>query len=393
MEYQVKNMSIPSEVSKLFTWGLNAVAGRIHKIVHRPRKSASPFADRLLADALRIAEIPSPSPGEEKRAAFICERLGVLGLVPETVEGGLLVRIGCEEAENIVHRPPLLLFTCLSSPRWHPTESLAKLDRENAVGVGLAGALGPAALLSIAEALMEKRFRINRTALLFFLAISGDHENLAGLPFDPPEGKPAAAIGIQGLSLGTIVRPQGYCRQRITLGAGKDGAAETLIGIAGKLLEPAHDPEGEGDVRFRIRRIKAEAGAAAVLETELESAGGESPLVQFMDHVKKTAEEKAAEAGMEVSTDLLSLIVPGDPPGGEKLFEVLKKTMRRQHIRIREENGVDVAGLFSCQGIPSLSVGIALGKSEAGEDTIRIDSVEKGRLLLERFVAAAGGKL
>jgi hypothetical protein len=382
-------MNIGLKIKKIFTWGFNAFAGRMQRIVHHPRRIASPLADRLLADALRIAELPSPGPDEEKRMAFVQERLSALGFEGIPLPGGLLLRLVPEQTE----KPPIVLFSSLRSYRWHPTESLARLDRENAQGAGLAGGLGPAALLSLAEGFAGGRLRLSRETLLLFTAASlCDPESRFHDFLDAFGRKPAAALGVQGFSLGLIVHPRGYCRQRITFNpkekSGGCPAAETLIVVSGNLLEAARKRE---EIYFRIRRIEAAApqsgSAEAVLETEIESSE-EDLLSSFIDFIKTEAEGKAVEAGINAQVETLSRIPPGDSTLNKILFDLLRNTMKKHRIKIREKDGMDAAGLFSAEGIPALSLGLSLGKAEANRDTVHIASVEKGRRLLESLVAA-----
>ncbi|WP_010263657.1 hypothetical protein, partial [Treponema primitia] len=65
---------------------INILSGKAVKALDRVRGASSPLADRLLADALRLAEIPSPTHQEEQRAAFILERLANLQISPQMDE-------------------------------------------------------------------------------------------------------------------------------------------------------------------------------------------------------------------------------------------------------------------------------------------------------------------
>ena len=55
--------------------GVNSLSGRMQLFFHRPKKPTAPLADRLLADALLLGVIPSPTEREEERAVFVAERL------------------------------------------------------------------------------------------------------------------------------------------------------------------------------------------------------------------------------------------------------------------------------------------------------------------------------
>jgi acetylornithine deacetylase/succinyl-diaminopimelate desuccinylase-like protein len=382
-------------VKKILFRGINVVSGKAAKIFHRPRKSAAPLADRLLVDALRMAELPSPAPEEEPRASFVLERLNQLGLVPAVAESGsVMVRLHAEHAPDAA---PVLLFTSLNSKRWHSTESLSRLDAENAVGAGLSDSMGPAALLSAAENYAAGDFKPPRDLLLLFAVRSlEDPENDFSLIIDHPENRPFAAIGVRGLSLDRIIHSIGSWRLRITLSTETDEAsnrlATTLIELARSLLGITWD--GEGKTRLFIRRIEAGTGygltpSEGILEIELESVEG-SLLELAMNAVKATAEKVGEASQIKTETAPLSFIPPGDSEKSGELFEKVRAIARDLRIKVSEENGADPASFFTAAGIPAISLGVALGKERAREDTIRIDSVEKGRRLLERLIVEAG---
>jgi hypothetical protein len=227
------------------------------------RKTPTPLADRLLVDALRLAEVPSPSPKEAKRAAFVTGRLASLGLVPREGESGsLYVRL--HSGDSTGSKEPLLLFTSLVSARWHPTESLSRLDRVNACGAGLADSLGPAALIALAENFCAGRIKSGRDlCLLFAVRTMDDPENRYRELTDSPPNRPFAAIGVRGLSLGRVIHSRGFCRMRINVAADKRSKGKAAA-PAEALVNTARDLQGirwsgEGRVRFYLCRIEAAA--------------------------------------------------------------------------------------------------------------------------------------
>jgi hypothetical protein len=382
-------------IKKILTRGVNVLSGRAAKIFHHPHKSTAPLADRLLADALRLAELPSPVPGEEPRATFVLERLNQLNLVPEVSDSGsVIVRLHAEQAAD---ESPVLLFTSLSSKRWHSMESLSRLDAENAVGAGLSDSLGPAALLSAAETYAVGDFRPPRDLMLLFTAYPPEApENDFSPLLDNPVNRPFGAIGVRGLYLGRIIHSTGSWSLRITLSTETDEASNrlttTLIEIARSLLGITWD--GEGKTRLFIRRIEAGTGygltpSEGILEIELESVEG-GLLELAMNAVKATAAKIGEASGIKTETAPLSFIPPGDPEKSVALFEKFRVLAKDLRIKVSEENGADPASFFTAEGIPALSMGVALGKEGSRADTIRIDSVETGRRLLERLIIEAG---
>ncbi|MDR2418890.1 MAG: hypothetical protein LBD79_07525 [Treponema sp.] len=378
---------------------VDALFGKAAK-AFKPSAKTSSRTDRLLVDAIRLAELPSPAPAEEPRAALVLERLQSLALLPEVNDSGsILVRLHSEQADD---EAPILLFTDLGSKRWHPAKSLARLDAENAAGAGLSDSLGSAALLSVAENCQNGVFLPRRDLLLLFTAKSLDDPNISFGPLlDSPRDRPCAAIGVRGLSLDRIIHSVGSYRVKITVSgepnpdaASSNKVTETLIDTARTLLGIAWDAEGK--TKMFIRRLEALtvyglSPQEGVLELEIESSEG-SLLDLAINAVKATAGKIGEAANLKSETELLSFIPSGKPEKSMELFEILRKLTREQRIKITEENGADPASFFTSADIPALSMGIALGREGAERDVINLDSVEKGRLILERFIVETAAR-
>jgi hypothetical protein len=402
---------------------INRLSGKAATALSRVRQPPSPLADRLLADALRLAEIPSPTHQEEQRAAFILERLEALGISPQMDEqGNILVRIPSTEPGD---NPALLLFSDMGSNHWHPLDSLTRLDPHYARGTGLADVLGCATLLSVAESVKENRLQSDRDLTLLFAARSLDDPggNAFFSILDKPAHFPYAAIGIRGLTLGSVVtNTQGIYRIRVTMGReqnekepdreeaeGQDMSLEpeianlvvdTLISTARKLSGITWD--SRGTTHFFIRRIEAGTGFGrapqeGILEIELESSDG-AQLEMAMNTVKATAENTAKFSmenlkpapAIKTAVSIASYIPVGEQGNNQDLLKTIRELMKELHIRLREENGADPSAILSNRGIPSFSIGIAKGWEGLTSDTIEIASIEKGRQLIEALVARIG---
>jgi hypothetical protein len=402
---------------------LNRLSGKAATALERVRRASSPLADRLLADALRLTEIPSPTHQEEQRAAFILERLASLGISPQMDEhGNILVRILSAEPREDAE---LLLFSDMGSNHWHPLNSLTRLDAQYARGTGLADVLGCATLLSVAESVMENRLQPGRDLTLLFAARSLDDPG--GTAFFSVSGEPAhfpcAAIGIRGLTLGSVVtNAQGIYRIRVTMGrernekeAARDEAegpdlpmeperanrvVDTLMSTARKLSGITWD--SKGTTHFFIRRIEAGTGFGrapqeGVLEIELESSDG-AQLEMAMNTVKATAENTAKfstenpkpDGAIKTEVSIASYIPVGEQGANQELLKTIRDVMKDLHIRLREENGADPSAILTNRGIPSFSIGIAKGWEGLESDTIDIASIEKGRQLIEALIVKIG---
>jgi hypothetical protein len=400
MGFSLKNW-LQSTVDALFSKKAKTVRNRPQSLQ----------AERLLVDAIRLAELPSPAPGEEPRAGFVLERLKSFNLLPEVSEAGdILVRLYRGETED---EAPILLFSDLGSRRWHPGESLARLDAENATGAGLSDSLGSAALLSIAEQWQSGDFRTGKSGdmparglLLLFTAKSLDDPTIGFAPIlKNTRYRPFAAIGVRGLSLDRIIRPTGSYRLKITISAATPAhkkenfqignkVTETLIDTARTLLGITWDT-GEKTKLF-IRHLEAQTVYGQTPEeglVELEIESSESALLDLaMNAVKATAGKIGEAAGLKTETAFLSFIPPGNPDISRVLYDMLGKLLRERHIRAHEETAADPASFFSGDGIPALSMGIALGHEGTERDTVNIDSIEEGRLILEKLIAETGAR-
>jgi hypothetical protein len=400
-------------LQKLFVRGFNTASGKAAAL--RPvRKSSSPLADQLLADALRMAEIPSPTDNEEQRAAFVMERLQTLGLSPWIDEmGNVLVRL---HAASLVNEPPLLLFSDLGSNRWHPLGSLSRLDADNARGAGLAEVLGIATLLSIAGGVSSGRLKNGRDLLLLFAARSFDDPecDVFRSLLETPINRPFAGIGIRGLMLGALIaHTKGTYRIGISLkkaealrkgGAGADDTStggtstdETISPnlVVDTLMLTARTLSGitwdsEGSTHFYIRRIEAAAAFGytpeeGILEVELESSDGKL-LDMAMNTVRATAEKAAQDPALRIDVQIKSFIPVGDGAVNKGLLETVAAVMKELRIKQQEEAGPDNSAFLSNQGIPALSLAVALGQESRSGDVIEIDSIEKGRQLMETVI-------
>ncbi|HUW70292.1 MAG TPA: hypothetical protein VMX33_08650 [bacterium] len=387
-------MGILQKARSSIAWAFRNLTSRASSVLKSLGRSPSPLADRLLSDALRIAEIPSPTEREEQRAAFVIKQLSALGLNPMTdEEGNIVTRLTCQRPD---HSAPILLFSDLSSTRWHPLESLSRLDATHAYGAGLADALGPAALLSIAEMMLSGQIVTRKDIVLLFTAgpmIDPTSDMVRRLAEDP-QYSPGTAIGIRGVALGTISpRPLGTYRIEVRIRTDTDAqgtvtkpssAVETIVELARALSGVTWDTENK--TTCAIRRVEAGTGfgrlpTEGIIDIELESSDG-AVLELAMKAAIATAESKGKEAKAQTTVTIAGHVPVGDPAVGAGLIKLLTQALKDQRLRIIEDNSADPASFFSSLGIPAASIAIASGHEGLSQDQIEIDSIDKGRKLL-----------
>ncbi len=377
---------------------VRALTRRASTVLGSLRKSSSPLADRLLSDALRIAEIPSPTAREEQRAAFVLERLRSLGLNPQVDEdGNVLARITCPVPDD---PRPILVLAELSSPRWHPLESLSRLDADRAYGAGLSDSLGPATLLSLAESLQSGTPAIPKDVLLLFAARPLDDPRGSVLRrlAEDPQDRPAASLSLRGLSLGTVpTKSLGTYRIEVRVRTdaevsetdrGPRTAVDAVVALARTLTGITWDAEKR--TTCAIRRIEAGSGfghepTEGLLDIELESAD-EAVLEIAMKAATATAESRGREANLQTQVTIAGYVPVGDPGAGAGLSKLVIQALKEQHIKVREESGADPAAFFSSRGIPAVSLAVASGREGLDRDEIEVASIEKGRRLLASVI-------
>jgi len=380
--------------------GLNAISGKVNQFLARPRKPAFPLADRLLADAFRLGQIPSPTEQEKERAFFIAERLSALKVPYVVDEGGNILASLHSLNETNISREPLLVFTRLVSERWNSLESLGKLELQYAQGAGLADALGPAALLSVAEACVEGRLTPERDLCLFFSAQHFDDpvSDVFRIVTSDSHYRPAAAIGVRGFMLGFLTNHTlGSHRAQLAVSEEEEQKTDSNAVVSALVDMTRHFQKAaevfEGKLKLYFKRIEAQSAynrtpAEGVLDLELESGDGEI-LERALENIKSVA-ETAAYTSVKGSFRVIASIPPGDPVLCKELAEIVLQEMKDLKITVVEESKPDPAAFLSVLGIPALSVGIASGREGLTRDTVEIASLEKGRLLLERIILKAG---
>lgn len=393
-------------LARLKTAALKGVRGLWTKIsTARPRFSrrpSSPLADRLLTDTLRLAELPSPTEKEEKRAEFILERLASLGIPGDVDEDGNIT--ATIPVEGTGDARPLLLFADLGTTRWSPLGSLSRLDPEKAIGAGISDSLGAAALLSIAEGVHSGSIKPGGSLLLLFAARSlhDPRSEIFKRLVEHSALRPAAAIGARGIGLGALSqKPLGTYRLSVMVrtldpteaavhpsetakGVHSQSAVSAAVLVAQRLGGVKWDSEGA--TSCHVRRIVAGTGfgrfpTEGVVDIEIESADA-----KVLEMAMKAATATAETVGKELSANLMVSIVGyvpvGEPSISASLISSAKEAMRELKIKQTDDPGADLAAFLSALGVPAVSLGIAYGHVGIELDEIDVTSIESGRRLL-----------
>lgn len=235
--------------------------------------------------------------------------------------------------------------------------------------------------------------------LLFATGPLGDPStSIASRLVEDSQNSPGAALGIRGISLGTIApRPLGTYRIEVRLRTDADiqsptappsSAVEVIVDLARALSGVTWDAERK--TTCEIRRVEAGTGfgrtpTEGIIDIELESSDG-AVLELAMKAAIATAEAKGREAKAQTKVTIVGHVPVGDPAVGAGLIRLVTQTLKDQHLRIIEDNSADPASSFSALGIPATSIAIASGHEGLSQDQIEIASIEKGRRLLVAII-------
>lgn len=393
-------LSFLNDFRKKIVNTLQSFSTKASVVVRSLVQASSPLGDRLLAEALRLSELPSPSKNEEQRVGHILERLsslGVNGFVDE--DGNVLARLFCPEASDPA---PLLVFSDLGTRRWHPVLSLGSVNADSARGAGLADSLGSAALLSVAESILSGTLLCRKNIVLLFGARSfEDTENGVFQRIgEDPNQRPFAAIGLRGFSLGALMtKTLGTYRVEVKVRTdfsdainaeafSPTSAVDVAVAVAQKLAGVVWD--SEKTTRCRIRRIEAGTGfghdpVEGVLDLELESSDG--PLLEMaMKAAVATAQTTGEELKAKTEVSVVGHVPVGDSGESEGLRDLVMGIMKEQRIKVIEKTEADSSAFLSVQGIPALSIGLAQGREGLELDEVIIESIERGRKLLVTII-------
>jgi tripeptide aminopeptidase len=349
------------------------------------------YLDRLVSAAIQFNEIPSPTPREVQRAAFIARRLTELGVssAQQDKDGNILARFPGAGPD----RETLLLFASMENEDYSPLESLVRLSSERAFGRGMAGnSLGVAALLALVEYLQASGTVFGRDLALLFTCLKGAGVSGSALEryLDHRPEKLAAAYYVTGTTLGAIARdPVGTCRlalhvrtreREVFASGGSISAVSVLSGIAHQLGGIRWD--AADDTFLNVARLEAGAGygsfaAEGVMELEI-FARDTARLETSRDAVLATTRSIAKQTGASIRIDTAGLIPAGDPALRRPLVEALRRVHARLGIRSRLVSRPDPTALLNARGIPALSVGLTTGARGFREEYADLPPLEAG---------------
>jgi acetylornithine deacetylase/succinyl-diaminopimelate desuccinylase-like protein len=375
------------------------LASALRRILARRKQSRArrgsahriePYIDRLVSDGIQFNEIPSPSPREEQRTAFVARRLAELGLAgQQDEEGNLCLRFPAAQASGRA----ILLLAQVENEDYSPLESLVRLTGERASGRGMTGgSLGVAALLALAEYLQASGTAFDCDLTLLFTRLQGAGVARSALErFLERSGESySSAFHLNGTTLGEVVaEPLGTCRLAISVrtrdrevlsSGGGESAVSLLSGIAHQLSGIRWD--AAGNTFLNVARLEAGAGYgqfASEGRLELEIFARDSARLETSrDAVLATTKKIGEKTGAAIRIDTAGVLPAGQAELRRPLVETLRRVHGRLGIRTRLVSRPEPAALLNARGIPALSLGLTTGAKSFREEHVDLAPLEAG---------------
>jgi len=326
-----------------------------------------------IEELVRLAETPAPTFAEARRAHYVQERLGALGMADVTrddVDNVVGLWPGMEAGE-----PAILVAAHMDTvfPEETPLKVRREADRLVGPGVG-DNASNLAGMLAVAEALVRNNLHLRRDIL--FAATVGEEGlgDLRGMRrlMERFGSRLGWVIAADGGLCGLVHQGVGSRRLRLTClaqGGHSWGAFGTpsAIHVLGRIiseiarLSVPRSPRTTYNVGVvsggtSINTIAPEAQALIDLRS---IDGGE--LKKLEDRVRRIVEQASASAGTRYRLDVIGDRPTGSIPAAHPLVQAVRQVHRRLDIDTRSVPSSTDANLPLHLGVPAVTVGVTSG--------------------------------
>jgi len=369
-----------------------------------PHSETGPYVNRIVADAILLNEIPSPTEGEQARAQHVLQRLLEFGYLDASCDQHGTVRALVPSREPADEH--VLLFADIRCEEYSPLESMTRLADGRLYGRGVAeSAVGAAGLLVLAEYLAQNEIQYRRPVICLFAPFdlgAGGTQPLERFLEDWKD-RVRFAAHVSGLELGRAEeRPLGTCRLSVTVrteeqdlhGPGQAlSAIDVIATIAARLGSVRWD--SGGDTFLNISRVEAGMGfgwraAEGLLELEVFSPAAET-LAVARTAVEATIRSGAQQGGADVDITVKAFLPPGDPSINAGLAAMVRRAQERLFITSQPAQLPGYGAFLNTHGIPAVTLGMTTGRRTRAEEYVEIRPLETGLRQLLAFLDDCAG--
>lgn len=354
-------------------------------------KDCAGLREILLANAIMLGEIPSPTFGEQDRIRFLTDRFTEAGLSDISVdEAGNAVAVlpGRKGDRNIV----LAAHADTQFPK--TVDHAMRVDTDRVSGPGIANNSIGLATVAVLPTLLDKlNFKLDANVLLLASVKSHGHGDLGGLRFFlENHSQPIhQAICVEGVHLGRLSYSSlGMVRAEITVEApeettwhhfGRISAARVLTRLLNRIY--AIPIPREPKTSINIGTVAAgstfsDMTTSGRIRFEIRSEDlGE--VERIRESIVMLVEESGLENQLEVRLEPVASRNPGGIPYSHPMVVSARRIMQALDIKPRLAPSVGDLSAFIAKGVPAVTFGLTTGGNlNSPGETIKLKPLPRG---------------
>lgn len=347
--------------------------------------------ERILADAVMVGEIPSPTFEEERLARFLCDRFTEEGLDQITADevNNVTAVIQGSEGKNKI------LVAAHTDRIWDASlDHAMSVTSDSLVGPGIGdNALGVAALTSLPYILKHLGVELKSDVVLLGASKSLGHGNQGGLQFFTSNTKLKinAGIGIEGIQLGRLSYSSlgmNRCEIRVKSPEEVDADEWSLSGaiiIMNQIVQKILAIETPEVPKTSIILGSINSGSSfnvpstrATLRFEVRS---EEPgmVARIRERIEEIIEEVIAENRVDVTLEVIARRKPGSIGFSHPFVRSAREIMKQLGIKPKVAPSISELSILLDNDIPSMTLGITKGDNHHQPDeSIKIEPIFSG---------------
>ncbi len=356
-------------------------------------EALKPLRERVLANLVMIAQMPSPTGVETGRVRFLLDRFAEAGLADAAADeaGNAVGRLVGKRSDRSI-----LLASHLDTivPPAQAREVVVESDRVLGPGIG-DNALG-AAVVSLMPAILD-HLHLELGSDLILLGSVGalGHGSSAGLGFflDHLPYRVDFGICVEGMELGRVnyfsigtARADILCSARAQPEASPLYGSESALVVLNHIINRILGIATPARPYTRINMGKMNAGVSydavpehAELGLEIVSHSDEM-LEQICEQIRDIAGEMSARHAMDVSFDVFYSTQAGGIPFSHPLVKNVLEVMRQLNIEPDQGHSPSELSELIRRGIPAVTLGLSRGRKARKKvpDHVLIDPILTG---------------
>ncbi len=372
--------------------------------IPKHRDDLQSLREILLANALMIGEIPSPTYSEEERITFLSNRFTEDGLQNISIDeagNGMAIVPGTKGLNNIL--------VCAHAD----TVFLEKVDHAMSVGPDFIkgpgigdNSLGLAAVVTLPEILKRLNLSFEDNLILMGCSRSLGHGDLGGIRFFLENNKLPirAGVCVEGIQLGRLSYTSiGMLRGEINVNVpseydwakfGAAGAVSIITKVAQRILEIPISMEPPTKILFGSINSGTSFGTQPTtahlrFEVRSEKVGLVSQLKQQIEDI---CEEIAHGSDTEIELSVIAQRHPGGLAYAHPMVKTMRKVLKSLDVKPRVEPSVGELSELINKGIPSVTLGLTKGDNKNEfKESIEIKPIFDGLAQLVALLQSIDG--